>query len=248
MLSRAAGLSASAALVCAGLISGCSSNSVTPEIAATPANASTAGGAPARGPETTTPTPQVRVPSGVVGAGCENYVLRVPDGPGALDGMGRDPVVVALGNSPLLTTLAGALTGKLNPDVNLFDPMNTGQFTVFAPTDDAFGKLAPETIDKFKNDPKLLTAVLNYHVVPGQIGPDDIVGEHKTLQGQPLTVSGSGDNLRVNDAGVVCGGIKTANATVYLVDTVLTIPAVPPTTTATSGSETTASTTPSPTQ
>lgn len=174
------------------------------------------------------------MPSGVVGAGCEDYVLAVPTGPGALDGMGRDPVAVALGNSPLLTTFAGALMGNLNPEVNLFDAVNTGQFTVFAPTDDAFGKVNPETIEKFKGDPKLLSGVLNYHVVQDQIVPEDIVGEHKTVQGQTLTVTGSGEDLRVNDAGVVCGGIRTANATVYLIDTVLTPPAAPPATSTTS--------------
>lgn len=148
--------------------------------------------------------------------------------------MGRDPVAVALGNSPLLTTFAGALMGNLNPEVNLFDAVNTGQFTVFAPTDDAFGKVNPETIEKFKGDPKLLSGVLNYHVVQDQIVPEDIVGEHKTVQGQTLTVTGSGEDLRVNDAGVVCGGIRTANATVYLIDTVLTPPAAPPATSTTS--------------
>ena len=225
------------------LASGCSGNTGEPQTAAAPQTATAA----ASSPETSTPPPQIRVPSGVVGDGCENYVLKVPAGPGALDGMGRDPAAVALGNSPMLTTFAGALNGKLNPDVNLFDQVNTGQFTVFAPTDEAFGKLAPEAIDKFKNDPKLLTAVLDYHIVPGQIAPDDVVGEHKTAQGQSLTVTGPADRLRVNDAGVVCGGIKAANATIDLVDTVLTIPPAAPATSATStpgSADTTATPTP----
>jgi len=149
-------------------------------------------------------------------------------------GLAKDPVATAASNSPVLTTLAGALSGKLNPDVNLVETLNTGEFTVFAPTDDAFGKLDPATIDKLKTDSKLLTSILTYHVVSGQADPVAVVGEHTTVQGESLKVTGSGDDLKVNDAGVVCGGIKTANATLYLIDTVLMPPAAPaePTTSA----------------
>ena len=128
------------------------------------------------------------------------------------------------------TTLASALSGKLNPAVNLVETLNTGEFTVFAPTDDAFAKLDPATIDKLKTDSKLLSSILTYHVVSGQADPTAVVGEHKTVQGESLKVTGSGDTLKVNDAGVVCGGIKTANATLYLIDTVLMPPAAPATT------------------
>ena len=71
------------------------------------------------------------------------------------------------------------------------------------PTDEAFGKVDPATIDKLKTDSDLLTSVLTYHVVSGQAGPEAVVGEHKTVEGQMLKVTGSGDDLMVNDAGVV---------------------------------------------
>jgi len=98
---------------------------------------------------------------------------------------------------------------------------------VFAPTDEAFAKLDPATIEKLKTDSALLTSILTYHVVSGQAAPAQVVGEHTTVQGAPLTVTGSGNDLKVNDANVVCGGIATANATLYLVDTVLIPPAAP---------------------
>ena len=119
--------------------------------------------------------------------------------------MGRDPVAVALSNSPELTTLAGALSGRLNTEVDLTETLNKGQYTVFAPTDDAFGKLAPEMLDKLRNDAGLLSSVLKYHVVSGGLDPKAVVGDQPTLQGQPVKVSGAGDDVRVNDAGVVCG-------------------------------------------
>jgi uncharacterized surface protein with fasciclin (FAS1) repeats len=61
-------------------------------------------------------------------------------------------------------------------------------------------------------------------VIPGQLSPAQIVGTHNTVQGAPLTVTGSGNSLQVNNASVVCGGVQTANATVYMVDTVLMPP------------------------
>jgi len=141
--------------------------------------------------------------------------------------MAEDPVATAASNNPLLTTLVAAVSGKLNPNVNLVDTLNGGQFTVFAPVDDAFKKIDPATIETLKTDAgaATLTSVLTYHVVPGQVSPKDIVGTHKTVEGSDVTVSGSGDNLKVNDANVICGGVHTANATVYLIDSVLMPPA-----------------------
>ena len=127
--------------------------------------------------------------------------------------MAQDPVAVAASNNPMLKTLTQALSGKLNPNVNLVDTLNGGEFTVFAPTDDAFAKIDPATIEKLKTDSDLLTSILTYHVVPGQASPAQVVGTHKTVQGGDVTVTGAGDALKVNDAGLVCGGVSTANAT-----------------------------------
>ena len=161
----------------------------------------------------------------LVGPGCAAYAEQVPTGPGSVGGMAVSPVAVAASNNPLLTTLTAAVSGKLNPNVNLVDTLNGGQFTVFAPTDAAFAKLDPATVATLKTNSDLLTSILTYHVVPGQASPAQVVGTHKTVQGADLTVAGSGNHLMVNGANVVCGGVKTANATVYLIDTVLLPPA-----------------------
>jgi len=160
----------------------------------------------------------------LVGPGCADYAEQVPDGPGSVTGMSTDPVAVAASNNPLLKTLVSAVSGELNPDVNLVDTLNGDEFTVFAPVDDAFAAVDPETIETLKTDADLLTTVLTYHVVPGQLTPDQVVGEQTTVQGETLEVSGSGDELMVNDANVICGGVMTQNATVYLVDSVLMPP------------------------
>ncbi|MFI7000614.1 fasciclin domain-containing protein [Nocardia sp. NPDC050175] len=161
----------------------------------------------------------------LVGSGCKAYAQQVPTGAGSVSGMAQDPVATAASNNPLLTTLVAAVSGKLNPQVNLVDTLNGAQFTVFAPVDAAFAKIDPATVDALKTDSATLTKILTYHVVPGQIAPDKIAGMHKTVEGADVTVTGSGDNIKVGNASVICGGVKTANATVYLIDTVMMPPA-----------------------
>lgn len=161
----------------------------------------------------------------LVGPGCADYAAAVPDGAGSVEGMALDPVATAASNNPLLTTLTAAVSGQLNPEVDLVDTLNGGEFTVFAPVDDAFAAIDPAVIESLQTDTETLTSILTYHVVPGQISPDDIAGTHATVQGAEVEVTGSGDAFMVNDANVICGGVQTANATVYLIDTVLMPPA-----------------------
>jgi uncharacterized surface protein with fasciclin (FAS1) repeats len=162
----------------------------------------------------------------LVGPGCAGYADSVPDGAGSIVGMTQDPVAVAASNNPLLTTLVAAVSGQLNPDVDLVATLNGSEFTVFAPVDDAFAKLDAATVESLKlpENAALLSSILTYHVVPGQILPADIVGTQTTVQGGTVEVTGSGENLMVGDATVICGGVHTANATVYLIDTVLMPP------------------------
>lgn len=161
----------------------------------------------------------------LVGPGCADYAKAVPSGKGSVEGMAQDPVAVAASNNPLLKTLVAAVSGKLNSKVNLVDTLNGAEFTVFAPVDTAFAKIPAATINKLKTDDKTLTSILTYHVVPGQLAPDAVVGKHATVQKGMVTVGGSGDALTVDKAKVICGGVRTANATVYLIDSVLMPPA-----------------------
>ena len=168
-------------------------------------------------------SPMADPAAGLVGPGCANYAAAVPDGAGSVAGMAEDPVAVAASNNPLLTTLTAAVSGKLNPKVDLVDTLNGGEFTVFAPVDDAFAELPADTVAALQKprNADLLTTVLTYHVVPGQLSPADVTGTQETVQGQSVRITGTGDNLEVDDASVICGGVRTANATVYLVDSVL---------------------------
>ncbi len=197
------------------VLAGCSGGGETEPSSSEPETTQTEEAAP----ETMDPA------ANLVGPGCEAYAEAVPEGDGSIQGMSQDPVAVAASNNPLLTTLVSAVSGQLNPDVNLVDALNGDEFTVFAPVDEAFAKIDPATIEALKTDSDTLTSILTYHVVPGQIEPADIAGTHTTVQGADLEVTGSGEEWMVNDANVICGGVQTANATVYLIDTVLMPPA-----------------------
>lgn len=207
------------ALASAFMLSACSMGSTPEGEASMPPASAPAASMPA------SEDPAMDPAANLVGTGCEAYAEAVPDGSGSIQGMSQDPVAVAASNNPLLTTLVSAVSGQLNPDVNLVDTLNGSEFTVFAPVDDAFAKIDAATIESLKTDSETLTSILTYHVVPGQIEPADIVGMHTTVQGADLEVTGSGDNLMVNGAMVICGGVQTANATVYLIDSVLMPPA-----------------------
>ena len=164
------------------------------------------------------------VPATLVGPGCADYAAAVPTGAGSVAGMAEDPVAVAAKNNPRLTSLAAAVSGTVNPRVNLVSSLDNGQFTVFAPVDEAFAKIDAATMDKFTTDAALLTGILTYHVVPGRLSPGEVVGTHRTVNGATLEVIGSGDLQRVNGANVICGGVQTKNATAYLIDRVLLPP------------------------
>jgi uncharacterized surface protein with fasciclin (FAS1) repeats len=208
-----------AALAVLGL-SACSTDSSTESETSSSAAAESSSAAPA-------PTSSAKADpaANLIGSSCAAYAEQVPEGPGSVAGMAQEPVTVAASNNPMLKTLTQALSGQLNPQVNLVDTLNGGEFTVFAPTDDAFAKIDPATIEKLKTDKDLLTGILTYHVVPGQASPAKVVGTHKTVQGADVNVTGEGNGLKVNDAGLVCGGVSTANAQVYMIDTVLMPPA-----------------------
>ncbi len=111
------------------------------------------------------------MPAGLVGPGCAAYAEQVPTGPGSVEGMAQENVTTAASNNPMLTTLTAAVSGQLNPDVNLVDTLNGGEFTVFAPVDDAFALVDPATIETLKTDSALLTDVLTYTWSPVRSRP-----------------------------------------------------------------------------
>lgn len=146
------------------------------------------------------------------------------DGAGSFTGMSTAPVATAASANPVLSTLVTAVG-----EAGLVDTLNSASnITVFAPSNDAFAKVPADALKGLLADKAALTKVLTYHVVGETIEPDALGsgGPFTTLQGGTVEASGSGESFTVNgQSAVVCGNITTANAKVYIIDTVLMPPA-----------------------
>jgi uncharacterized surface protein with fasciclin (FAS1) repeats len=147
------------------------------------------------------------------------------DGPGSLAGMATVPVVTAVSRNPEFSALVRSVAAA-----NLVDALNSQQdVTVLAPADEAFEAVPADQLDALTKDVPRLTAVLTHHVVSGRLGPAELTGQHTTADNDTVTVEGSGESFTVpgeqtlsgRPATVLCGNLRTANATVYVIDQVL---------------------------
>src|SRR6202140_520531 len=136
-------------------------------------------------------------------------------------------------NSKDHTTLVAAVKAA-----GLVDTLSgAGPFTVFAPTNEAFAKLPPGTVDtllKPENKDKLV-AVLTYHVVPGRMSAKDLMdaakkaggqAKLKTVEGDWLTVEAKGSTLNIwdskgNVSKVTIQNVFQSNGVIQVIDTVL---------------------------
>jgi uncharacterized surface protein with fasciclin (FAS1) repeats len=143
-------------------------------------------------------------------------------GAGSFSGMATAPVATAASANPVLSTLVAAVK-----KAGLVDTLNSAQnITVFAPDNAAFAKIPAATLDKVLANKAELTKILTYHVVGGRNTPAQLAGGTalKTLEGSTVTPAMTNGTYTVNTAHVVCGNVQTANATVYIIDTVLMPP------------------------
>ena len=190
----------------------------------------------------TEPTPVAEIPD-PQGPGCDAFKQQLP----TFKTLATEPVGTALASIPDISTFNSAISGQLNPAVNIVPVLNNGPYVVFAPTNEAFAELPPRQLDALKANPAAMTDLVYYHAFLGLLGPDDVKGQRPTQQGAEIKVDGKGGDITVNDtAKVVCGGIQASNARIYLIDKVLDPAAAPEPLTAsitTTTSETTPTTT-----
>jgi len=167
------------------------------------------------------------VPEGEMAAGPSGPLCAaVPtEGAGSVDSMAAQPVATAASENPLLTTLVAAVGAA-----ELGDTLNSGgPFTVLAPVNSAFDKVDPATLEAALADPAgLLSTVLTYHVIPEQLSSTQLVegGSFATVQGEEVSFEMRNETLVINGgvAAAQCMDVPTANATVYLIDSVLMPP------------------------
>lgn len=168
----------------------------------------------------TAPSTSAAMTGGQFGAAC-SQVPTDPSNPGSFDAMAQVPVATAASGNPVLSTLVTAVK-----KAGLVDTLNSAQhITVFAPDNAAFAAIPKATLDKVLANKALLTKILTYHVVGKQLTPAQLTGSLTTLEGGAVKAQGSAPDITVGPTGaeahVVCGNIQTANATVYIIDSVM---------------------------
>lgn len=143
-------------------------------------------------------------------------------GDGSFQGMATAPVASAASANPLLSTLVSAVGAA-----DLVEPLNSAPaLTVLAPANPAFDAIPKKDLKALLKNKPALTTVLTHHVIPGKLSPDQLAGDHQTLAKDTVSISGSGEDFTIdagngNTAKILCGNIQTANATVYVIDSVL---------------------------
>ncbi|MGH8902550.1 MAG: fasciclin domain-containing protein [Egibacteraceae bacterium] len=148
-------------------------------------------------------------------------VALPPTGEGSAEGMTDDPVATAASNNPALSTLVKAVG-----EAGLVDTLNGLQgATVFAPSNDAFAKIPEADLNAVLADKEQLTKILTLHVVPEQKLDAQALASREsvpTVNGEQITLAVEDRSLMVNgQADVICPNVKTANATVHIIDTVM---------------------------
>lgn len=205
-------------LVSAALIFGLAACSGGP-----PSETDASGSASGSASATATAAPPPTGDTSAFGPGCAD-IPGDPAEPGSMQAMAETPVASAISESPSLTRLAAIIAGI--PD--LTTQLDTAQdITVFAPNDAAFAKIDQPTLEALVANQEAMKDVLSYHVVGQRLTKDKLVGTFPTLAGETraVVVTGAEQAFTVNgNAIVVCGNIQTSNATVYIIDTVLTPP------------------------
>ncbi|MCC7433952.1 MAG: fasciclin domain-containing protein [Methanoregulaceae archaeon] len=141
--------------------------------------------------------------------------------------------VVAFAQKDIVDTAVGAGQFKtltaLVGEAGLVETLKgKGPFTVFAPTDKAFAKLPKSLVDTLMKDKKLLTSVLTYHVIAGNVMSTDLKNglKAKTVQGENLMVTIKGKTVKFNKSGLVAADVKATNGVIHVIDTVLLPPSI----------------------
>jgi uncharacterized surface protein with fasciclin (FAS1) repeats len=139
-------------------------------------------------------------------------------GMGSMHGMAMEPAVTAAGHNPLLTTLAADLR-----KAGLATTLNSAKsITIFAPDNKAFSKLSAHDMTMMNGSGEL-ARTLKYHVVSGRITPAQLASGTKltTLEGSQLETAKMGTTYEAGNATITCGNLHAANATIYIINTVL---------------------------
>ena len=139
--------------------------------------------------------------------------------PSASASADKNIVQVAAGDKQFSTLVS------LVKKAGLVKTLSGGEWTVFAPTNKAFAKLPKATLKKVQSDKKLLTSILTYHVVKGEVPASTVVTLNgksvKTVNGKKVKVTVNGAKVKVNKSNVTKTDVMASNGVIHVIDTVL---------------------------
>ena len=139
--------------------------------------------------------------------------------PSASASADKNIVQVAAGDKQFSTLVS------LVKKAGLVKTLSGGEWTVFAPTNKAFAKLPKATLKKVQSDKKLLTSILTYHVVKGEVPASTVVTLNgksvKTVNGKKVKIAVNGAKVKVNKSNVTKTDVMASNGVIHVIDTVL---------------------------
>ena len=148
-------------------------------------------------------------------------LAQMPISPKVIQGVVGDLATVILADERF------KILGMILKSIGLLDALKQGDFTIFAPTDEALAKLPQQILDAILKSQNLnqFTELLQYHVIPGKITTTDLKsGKIKTLEGDSVTIKTKKNQIKVGNATIIDSDIPASNGVIHVIDQILILP------------------------
>ncbi|CAD5928013.1 periplasmic protein [Planktothrix agardhii CCAP 1459/11A] len=148
-------------------------------------------------------------------------LAQMPISPKVIQGVVGDLATVILADERF------KILGMILQSIGLLDALKQGDFTIFAPTDEALAKLPQQILDAILKSQNLnqFTELLQYHVIPGKITTTDLKsGKIKTLEGDSVTIKTKKNQIKVGNATIIDSDIPASNGVIHVIDQILILP------------------------
>ncbi|VXD10906.1 fasciclin domain-containing protein [Planktothrix paucivesiculata] len=148
-------------------------------------------------------------------------LAQIPISPKVIQGVVGDLATVILSDGRF------KILGMILQSIGLLDALKKGEFTIFAPTDEALAKLPQQILDAILKSQNLnrFTELLEYHVIPGKVTTTELKsGKIKTLEGDSVTIKTKQNQIKVGNATIIDSDIPASNGVIHVIDQILILP------------------------
>jgi len=148
-------------------------------------------------------------------------LAQIPISPKVIQGVVGDLATVILSDERF------KILGMILQSIGLLDALKKGEFTIFAPTDEALAKLPQQILEAILKSQNLnrFTELLEYHVIPGKVTTADLkAGKLKTLEGDSVTIKTKKNQINVGNATIIDFDISASNGVIHVIDQILILP------------------------